>query len=313
LVPLEWKDGRIVELELSRRAPHAPGTLRQRLIRPGLWLQWGTVRLPVREVLPPDEATGTLCFAYLLEGGWYESFHPGPTELARPAGGMALIRGDALRACLPQPGTAFHVTLLITPAALDLLLSGDTSVGAATVQQVAGHAGPPELSLPLTTAARFAAESIRRCPFAGTSRGLALEARCNDMLAEFITALDTLARPGLPAPRLPLRETQEQVQAAAAVLLQDLEHPPSLAALARTVGLSESTLKRSFRQVYGTTPFGYLRARRMEAARTLLEKGEATVIEAAAFVGYSNPSNFAAAFRRQFGLNPKTFQLKSRG
>jgi AraC-like DNA-binding protein len=36
------------------------------------------------------------------------------------------------------------------------------------------------------------------------------------------------------------------------------------------------------------------------------------VLEAATLVGYSNPSNFAAAFRLQFGVNPKTFQLAAR-
>jgi AraC-like DNA-binding protein len=64
--------------------------------------------------------------------------------------------------------------------------------------------------------------------------------------------------------------------------------------------------------VFGTTVFGYLRARRMERARALLEAGKATVLEAAALVGYSNPSNFAAAFRREFGVNPKAFQLTAR-
>ena len=87
-----------------------------------------------------------------------------------------------------------------------------------------------------------------------------------------------------------------------------LESPPTVEALARQVGLSETTLKRGFHQVFNTTVFGYLRGRRMERAREALQSGEATVLESAALVGYSNPSNFASAFRRQFGVNPKQFQ-----
>jgi AraC-like DNA-binding protein len=100
----------------------------------------------------------------------------------------------------------------------------------------------------------------------------------------------------------PIRRRQDAVKSW-------LDHPPALPALAREVGLSETTLKRGFHQIFSTTPFAYLRARRLEHAHALLAAGDATVLEAATIVGYSNPSNFAAAFRLQFGVNPKTFQL----
>ncbi len=138
---------------------------------------------------------------------------------------------------------------------------------------------------------------------------MAFTARGNDLLVEFLTALSNSLNPRLP----PLSSAlTAHIHAAAAALKRELESPPTLAVLARSTRLSESTLKRGFHQVFGTTVFGYLRARRMERARSLLERGEVTVLEAATLVGYSNPSNFASAFRRQFGLNPKAFQLTGR-
>ncbi len=216
----------------------------------------------------------------------------------------AMLFLPALAAAAPPPA-AFCVCIALEAAALRDLLAGDATPGAALLRAPAA----PALALPLTPAARFAAESILSCPFAGSFRAMALTARGHDLLLEFLTAL---ANSASPRSGPVTRALADRIHAAAESLKRRLENPPTLPALAREVGLSETTLKRGFRQVFGTTPFAYLRARRLEHAHALLAAGEATVLEAAAIVGYSNPSNFAAAFRRQFGVNPKTFQLTAR-
>ena len=113
-------------------------------------------------------------------------------------------------------------------------------------------------------------------------------------------------------PAAPTVGPGDRLRLAAEILERDLEHPPSLERLAAEVGLSETTLKRGFRREFQTSVFGYVRTRRMDKARRLIETGAATVLEAATLVGYTNPSHFAAAFRQQFGVNPKAFQLGAR-
>jgi AraC-like DNA-binding protein len=196
------------------------------------------------------------------------------------------------------PGFDFHVVIAFSAEVLAELLAGS--------EQAIGRV--PEF-LPLGPAARLALESIRRGPFAGPCRAMALSARCHDLIVEFLSSL--VAAPQ-PRPPRPLASLTDRVRAAADILQRNLEHPPSIAALAAEAGLSETTLKRTFSQIFGNTVYGYLRTRRMERARHLLETGATTVLEAATLVGYSNPSNFAAAFRRQFGLNPKAFQIAVR-
>ncbi len=204
--------------------------------------------------------------------------------------------------------TAGFVTALhLTPGATMELLAGDSSPGAAALRAFAtGHA--TGFTTALTARAQLALDSIRCCPFVGICRAMALTARAHDLLVEFLTAwTTTLAQPPAAAPN-----ATEAVRFAAEILGRELEHPPALADLAARIGLSETTLKRTFPRVFGTTVFGYLRRRRMEEARRLIETGAATVLEAAAAVGYSNPSNFASAFRREFGVNPKAHQLAVR-
>ena len=270
----------------------------QSQIHPGLALGWNEGA--AGETLPAGNGIPSVRFVFVLAG-----------HSLRANDRMHLLR-DRAKVTLAQitSGCDFHATVELSNTGLENLLLDERTPGAGQVRAFAASPADTALALPLSAAARLAVESIRRCPFFGAFRVLALTARCHDLIIEFLTALSA---PQVPSPRPPPpREFEGQVRAAAAMLAQNLEEPPALAELARRAGLSETTLKRGFRQVFDTTAFGYLRSRRMECARTLLQSGEATVLEAAARVGYSNPSNFAAAFRRQFGLNPKAFQLTAR-
>ncbi len=77
--------------------------------------------------------------------------------------------------------------------------------------------------------------------------------------------------------------------------------------LARSVGMNDCTFKRGFRQVFGTTAFGYLRKHRMIQARQLLLENKMSIAEVARAVGYSHPGYFAAAFRKKFGVSPSHY------
>ncbi|HTJ43576.1 MAG TPA: AraC family transcriptional regulator, partial [Kofleriaceae bacterium] len=91
---------------------------------------------------------------------------------------------------------------------------------------------------------------------------------------------------------------------ARAWLEEHLFEEVSTAALAKQCGASESTVLRAFRREIGVAPAIYVRRRRLEEARHLLETGRYQVTEVAARVGYDNPSAFAVAFRAQFGVSP---------
>lgn len=70
------------------------------------------------------------------------------------------------------------------------------------------------------------------------------------------------------------------------------------------MGVSDRTLQKGFKTVFGVTPFAYLTQQRMTWAEQLLRQSDRTVAEVANLVGYANPAQFAAAFKRQFGISP---------
>lgn len=70
------------------------------------------------------------------------------------------------------------------------------------------------------------------------------------------------------------------------------------------VGINQTKLKSGFKQLFGTTVFGYLTDIRMEKARLLILSEKKNVGEVADLVGYQHPHHFAAAFKRKFGYSP---------
>jgi len=69
--------------------------------------------------------------------------------------------------------------------------------------------------------------------------------------------------------------------------------------------MGHCTLNKGFREIFGMTPFAYLTRYRMEQAERWLRQPGCSVADVANQVGYANPAQFAAAFKRHFGMTPK--------
>ena len=98
-----------------------------------------------------------------------------------------------------------------------------------------------------------------------------------------------------------------KIKRAKDIMIQRISEPPSLVDLAQEIDLSLKKLKEGFKQIYGTTVYGFLFDYKMELARKLLETGTHNVNEVGLKVGYSTASHFIAAFKKQFGTTPKKY------
>ncbi|MFF5293037.1 AraC family transcriptional regulator [Paractinoplanes globisporus] len=94
------------------------------------------------------------------------------------------------------------------------------------------------------------------------------------------------------------------VSRALAAIHADLGRQWTVAALARTAGLSRAAFAARFTERVGEPVIRYLQSARMQRARTLLRAERATIAAVAARVGYSSDVAFAAAFRRHVGCTP---------
>lgn len=85
------------------------------------------------------------------------------------------------------------------------------------------------------------------------------------------------------------------------------ENPPTIAELSGLVGLSETKLKRAFKQVFEMSVHQYGQSVRMLRAKELLESKRYSASEVAYRVGYSNLTHFGEAFRKHYGVLPGQF------
>jgi AraC family transcriptional regulator len=82
----------------------------------------------------------------------------------------------------------------------------------------------------------------------------------------------------------------------------------SLATLAELVNLSLFHFARAFKQSFGVPPHRYHSARRMDRARSLLQRPSLSVTQIGVQTGFRETSSFTRAFRRFTGLTPTEYR-----
>lgn len=148
---------------------------------------------------------------------------------------------------------------------------------------------------------------IKKCSFLGLSRLMYLESRALEILS--LTSEMEILTNKCNNKYLKIRESDKQrIREVKELMAENMINPLTINQLGRKVGINTFKLKTGFKQLYGTTIFGYLRDLRLEKARTLLEDREMNISQIANEVGYANPSHFTAAFKKKFGCNPSALR-----
>lgn len=88
------------------------------------------------------------------------------------------------------------------------------------------------------------------------------------------------------------------------MLRQNLIYPPSLQTLAAAAGMNRKKLMAGFKQLHGTTVYGYLKRVRMERALELLPDDSLSIAEIARAVGYHGDGHFQQVFKEIYGAAP---------
>ncbi|MET9761891.1 AraC family transcriptional regulator [Streptomyces sp. NPDC006372] len=113
--------------------------------------------------------------------------------------------------------------------------------------------------------------------------------------------LAELARPGSEDPG----RQQPVVAAAQAYIEEHLADPLPVPVIARSAGVSHTHLTRLFRAETGLTVVAYVRRRRLERARHLLQASTLPIPAVAAAVGIADLQAFNKACHRELGSGPR--------
>jgi AraC family transcriptional regulator len=114
--------------------------------------------------------------------------------------------------------------------------------------------------------------------------------------------LKEIRRGGLPPSRL---------RRACDYMMSRLREDISLHEVAASIQLSTGHFATAFKQSLGVTPHVWLRRRRIEQAKTLLHEPDLELTQIALFLGYANQSSFGVAFKRETGLPPRQWRMRT--
>ncbi|EPY2305939.1 helix-turn-helix domain-containing protein [Clostridium sporogenes] len=108
--------------------------------------------------------------------------------------------------------------------------------------------------------------------------------------------------------------TKEQIQIVKHIkihLEEDASKRITIDQLAKEHGIAKTTLKACFKDIYGISPYAYIKKYRMDIAAKMLEDREKNVTEIAMFLGYRNVSKFSKAFKDVLRYSPKEYQKRT--
>ncbi|MBN7796114.1 helix-turn-helix domain-containing protein [Parahaliea mediterranea] len=165
-------------------------------------------------------------------------------------------------------------------------------------------------SFPLSPGIMHTVLDLIHMPYSGVRRRLFTEAKVAELICRFFqeTEDNHRAQHQEANPRLSL---ESKLFAAQKILIESYATPPTVAELARRVGLNRSTLCASFKRHFGSSVFEFVQDYRMNKARELLHDGKLAISQVAETVGYQHPTNFTAAFKKHFGHLPKVLRTPS--
>jgi len=104
--------------------------------------------------------------------------------------------------------------------------------------------------------------------------------------------------------------TADPIGQATTWALQNLDADLSIERLAAVAHLSRRTFVRAFRDRMGSTPAAWVRSRRLDEARLLLENSNLSIDQIAAACGFGNPVTLRQNFASAIGSTPSSYRRR---
>ncbi len=205
-------------------------------------------------------------------------------------------------------GTAYHGRELMLPMDYILNLAAECSElfdGPAGMAVFDERYRAYRHNRPMCPAIYRALDDIMYSHLCGNVAALYIDAKVREILSLFLCGAAGLE---CASCLCDTRKDHDKIRHAREIIEREFLSPPSLHKLALMAGTNECTLKKGFKELFGTTVFGYLFDYRMDLAVRYLLDSDKRVQDIAEVVGYGHLSHFSTAFKRKFGLSPSEYR-----
>ena len=99
-----------------------------------------------------------------------------------------------------------------------------------------------------------------------------------------------------------------EIEKTVSYILENLSKNPTLNELAKIAGFEKNYFLRKFRAQIGKTPLEFMRQKRIEAAKSLLQYSDLNVTQIAEELGFKSIHYFSKVFYEQTGIRPLKFR-----
>ena len=129
---------------------------------------------------------------------------------------------------------------------------------------------------------------------------------------ELLLFLEALELPDNEKEKPYFYKTQvEKTKAIQQFIIQHMNESYTQEELSKRFDIPQTTMKKCFKSIFGSTIGAYLTECRMNQAAVLLKtERNMSVAEIAGRVGYESPSKFAITFRKQMGMSPVEYRTE---
>ena len=258
-------------------------------------------------------------FSFYLSGYAQGTMIRSPYDktLVEVSPGQAMISYNPDTRCLAQVKGchAFQsLNIYIAPEALYSILKGDADQMPSFLYSALENQAqtPFNVTHKISPVLRMILDQIYNCVYVGTFYGIYLETKSMELILRLLWEV-LACRRGDSGTSRPLSEMDRAgIRRARDILTKEVDSPPPLKELARRAGLNDTKLKRGFRQIFGTSVYGYLRKYRIEQATEYLSSGRMSVVETAHTLGFHDTAHFIHQFKQHYGTTPGTYLKQAR-
>lgn len=285
--------------------PLGHGYVHNMELLPGVWLSFTDWEFSQDWMLKVPDHDHPIQMMIYLSGFSYCDIYPvfGETCSYFSGSGISPAYVETHR----QGERATYVNVEIEPELLDSFLTDEQRHSDTLKLLLKGEDWKVSFYPIVTSEMRSLAQQLWNAPYRGAAKRMYFQAKVFELLALHLDLISFDQDQALSSPKL-RPDTIARLHYAKEILSTQLKNPPLLSDLAKQVGVSDRTLQRGFRELFGTTVFKYLHNLRMEQAAQLLRSQEMQVSEVAYAVGYSHLGHFTEAFKRKFRMTPKQCQ-----
>jgi AraC-like DNA-binding protein len=269
---------------------------------------------PIESDIPEMKLNGALLeFSFHISGRCKGNLSNGGKSYSEvcigPATSLVSYNPESVWRIQMKSGERFReLNIYMPPRLLGELLGHDLNMAPANLKKIASgdHALPFNLSDSLDPAMNMIIDQITNCPHQGAVGKIYMEGKVLELLACRLALFGTAHCRRSLCKRLGPKDV-DRIHEAKERLLERIDNPPSLASLARQVGLNTTKLTQGFQDVFGTSTYNLLRKERISRARRALEERRMNVTETAHHFGYSDASHFIREFVKFYGTTPGAY------